>query len=376
VAGNRRSRLALVNSFAGAAARYWLLIFPVLARELRHCRERASEIVDPRLRVLALETQHNERGNLEGAAAFAVLVPHTYRAHSVRALVTFQAIYDYVDSLAEQPSSDPVANGRQLHLALLTAVDPNRSHVNYYKYNSINRDDGYIERLIERCRKSLDALPSYHLVSGAAIRCTRRMVDYQSLNHGAPGESRHRLARWASRTTPVNSGLRWWETAAGAASSLSVFSLIAAAARPALDAGETAAVEGAYFPWIGALHVLLDSLIDHGDDMKSGDHSLLEHYASRDEAARRLGAIARQAMRATETMPQGRQHALILASMTSFYLSAPDARLPTASQVAETVLEAMGDFAAPTMAVLRARRAASRMLGDTVSSGRSSGSEA
>ena len=324
--------------------------------------------MDPRLRALALATQHSERGNLEGAAAFAVLVPHRYRAQSVRALVTFQAIYDYVDSLAEQPCSDPVANGRQLHLALLSAVDPSRSHVNYYKYNSINRDGGYVERLIERCRKALAALPSYHLVTGAAIRCTERMVDYQSLNHGAPGESRHNLAHWATRTTPLHSDLRWWETAAGAASSLSVFSLIAAAGRPALDAGETAAVEEAYFPWIGALHVLLDSLIDHRADMESGDHSLLEHYASREEATSRVGAIARQAMRVTTTLPEGHQHALILAAMTSFYLSAPGAKLPAASPVADAVLEAMGEMAAPTMTVLRARRAAVRMLGDIVSS--------
>jgi tetraprenyl-beta-curcumene synthase len=370
VAGNIRSRLALVNSFTGAAARYWLAIFPLLSHELRHYRERAGAISDPILRTLALETQQSERGNLEGAAAFAVLVPHRHRAHTVRALVTFQAIYDYVDSLAEQPCDDPVANGRQLHLALLSAVDPELSHADYYKYNSINRDDDYIEGLVERCRRSLATLPSYRQVAEAATRCAQRMVDYQSLNHGAPGESRSELAAWASATTPASSGLRWWETAAGAASSLSVFSLIAAAARPWLDAGETAAVENAYFPWIGALHVLLDSLIDHQADMESGDHSLVAHYISREEASGRLGAIASRSMRATTAMPQGHQHALLLASMTSFYLSAPAARTPAAAAIGEEVREAMGRLATPTMAVLRARRVAAGTLGAFVWSGR------
>ncbi|HYM67597.1 MAG TPA: DUF2600 family protein, partial [Patescibacteria group bacterium] len=112
----------MASAFAGAAGRYWLGVFPHISRELRHWRERAGEIPDPVLRRLALLTQRSERGNLEGAAAFAVLVPRAHRARVVRAVVAFQATYDYVDTLAEQPSADPVANGRQLHLALLTAL--------------------------------------------------------------------------------------------------------------------------------------------------------------------------------------------------------------------------------------------------------------
>ena len=37
--------------------------------------------------------------------------------------------------------------------------------------------------------------------------------------------------------TPPDTGLHWWETAAAAASSLSVFALIAAAAQPILRVG-------------------------------------------------------------------------------------------------------------------------------------------
>jgi tetraprenyl-beta-curcumene synthase len=119
-----RSRPALASAFAGAASRYWFGVFPLLGRELRHWREQAQAIPDPALRRLALITQTSERGNYEGAAAYAVLVPRAYRARVVRALVAFQTTYDFVDTLSEQPSHDPVANGRQLHLALLRALDP------------------------------------------------------------------------------------------------------------------------------------------------------------------------------------------------------------------------------------------------------------
>jgi len=357
-----RSQLALASAFAGAASRYWLGVFPLVGRELRHWHERARQIPDPVLRRLALLTQDSERGNIEGAAAFAVLVPRAQREHVVRAVVAFQTTYDYIDTLAEQPGPDPIANGHQLHLALLSALDPRCEHPDYYEHNRTGRDNGYIRNLIDTCRFAFGALPSHASVVQPALRSARRMVAYQSLNHGAPGDTRHALASWAAGLTPAGSGLYWWETAAGAASSLSVFALIAAAAQPALKLDEAIATERAYFPWIGTLHVLLDSLIDRHDDLEAGQHCLIDHYASAEEAAARLSAIAARAMRATEMLPRGVQHATILAAMVSFYLSAPSTTAPAANLAAQRVLDTMGAVATPTMAVHKARRYSARVL--------------
>ena len=52
-------------------------------------------------------------------------------------------------------------------------------------------------------------------------------------------------------------------------------------AEPAPSTAETDAMESAYFPWIGALHVLLDSLIDRAADAQTGQHSLVDHYCLR-----------------------------------------------------------------------------------------------
>lgn len=358
-----RSRRALAQAFAGAATRYWFGVFPQVGRELHHWRECALQIPDPVLRELALLTQRVERGNLEGAAAFAVLVPRAQRAHVVRAAVAFQITYDYIDTLAEQPSSDPVANGHQLHLALLTALAPGSEHPDYYRHNSGSQDNGYIRQLIDTCRSAFCSLPSYARVAEGAQRAARRMAAYQSLNHGGDGSPQRGLALWAGGETPFDTGLDWWETAAATASSLGVFALIAAAGKPLLGAGEIRALERAYFPWIGALHVLLDSLIDRAADVETGHHSLVDHYSSIEEAAARMGAIAAHAIHATEMLSDGVQHAMILAAMTSFYLSAPCASQPEWCPVSGRVLDAMGALATPTMIVWRARRAAGELLG-------------
>ena len=352
----------LARVFADTAGRYWLSVFPHVGRELRHWRALAGQIHDPVLRRLALLTQGVERGNYEGAAAYAVLVPRAYRARVVRAVVAFQATYDYVDTLSEQPNADPIANGRQLHLALLSALEPGTVQPDYYRHHCERQDNGYIRNLVQTCRDSLGALPSYAAVAQPALRAARSIVAYQSLNHEEASDRPRALARWGAGVAPPGSGLRWWEAAAAGASSMTVFALIAAAANPGLSVAETTATEEAYFPWISALHVLLDNLIDRTQDSEHGHHNLIDHYSSPAEAAHRLEWIAARAMHAAETLPDGARHALIVAAMTSFYLSAPCASSSATALPAARILAAMGDLATPTMAVFGARRTAGRLL--------------
>jgi tetraprenyl-beta-curcumene synthase len=355
-------RLALAATFAGAARRYWLSVFPSLGCEVRRWQARANEIRDPVLRRLALDSQHSKRKSLEGAVAFAAFVPCPGRRSVIRALTAYQVIFDYLDTLSEQPNADPINNGRQLNQALLTAVEPQSPTFDYYAHHSHRDDNGYLEDLIRTCRAALGMLPSYAATAASVRRATERIVAYQSLNHGDAHGSHDAFARWASRETQPDTGLRWWETGAAAGSSLAVLALITAAADPALTQTQTTALENAYYPWIGALHTLLDSLIDrHEDTTAVGQRSLLDCYRSPRETATRLEMIAAQAVRHTHDLPRANQHSMILAAMASLYLSDPQASAPSARLAKQQVLATMGDLAAPTMLVMGARRAAGRL---------------
>ena len=384
----RNERAALAVTFTGAAARYWLNIHPHVRRELRHWREQARAIPDPALRELALTTQRQERGNLEGAAAYAVLAPRSQRVRVVRALVAFQAIYDYADTLAEQPSADPVGNGRELHRALASALDPGAGHSDYYAHSLLEDDGGYLRELVEACRDAFGALPAHASLAAPAQGAVARIVAFQALAHGdggthsthgahsahnAPsahdthgangangGDSGHEdswraFSRWAAGQLPRETELKWWETAAGASSSLLVLALIAAAAEPSVRDRDGAAIERAYFPWIGALHLLLDSLIDRADDVRAGRHSLVEHYASPRELADRLRTITVQALRAVQALPNSAEHELILAAMASFYLSQPAACTPAGALAKAEILATLGERATLAMWLFRVR---------------------
>jgi tetraprenyl-beta-curcumene synthase len=353
--------MALAVGFASAARRYWLGVFPRVCCEVRDWRRRAEEIPDPVLRQAALSNLHAERMNLDGAAAFAVFVPERQRAAVIRAQVAFQVAYDYVDTLAEQPSADPMRNGGQLHRALGAALDPAAPQVDYYAYHPYCDDAGYLEGIVETCRAALRALPSYASVAAFAQRAVARLVSYQSLNLNESQGDQTALERWARAQTHTGADLRWWEIAASAGSSISIFVLIAAAASGLVRADETIAIEEAYFPWIGSLHTLLDSLVDKVEDAAAGQHSLLDYYSSPEEAAARIRLIAAESLRVTRMLPRGGEHVLVLAGMTSHYLSTPEASLPEALLTTRGVLGTMGGLAIPTMLVMAARRAAGRL---------------
>jgi tetraprenyl-beta-curcumene synthase len=347
----------LAADFACIARRYWLAVFPRVAREVSRRRTLAERIPDPTLRGLALEALDRKRGNLEGAAAFATLVGRGSRPSVVKALVACQTICDYLDLLSEQPAHDPIANGQRLHEALIVATTPGESHGDYYRHHDRGDDGGYLRALVESVREALTALPLHSLIAEPVHRAVERLVAYQSFNHGDTAGSYEPFERWASAETRPVTDLRWWETGAGAGSTLTLFALIAAGANPSIAPSDVWALENAYFPWIGALHSLLDSLVDRDEDLATGERGLIDCYSSPLHAATRMRAIAGEALRRSAALPCGRRHALIVAAMASFYICEirPSASLH-AQLVAPSVLDAIGGLAVPTMAVLGARR--------------------
>lgn len=357
--------------FARAAGRYWLTVFPAVARELRRRRELALEIPDPVLRRVALEALECKRCNLEGAGAVELIAGrHSSRA-LIRALTASQTMCDYLDLLAERPVDDPVANGRQLHQALVVALagEEGNRHEDYYAYTPHREDGGYLSTLVDDVRDSVAELPSLALVLEALGRAAELIVAYQSFNHGDRLGSHEPFVHWARGQIVAGSGMSWWEAAAGTGSTLLLFVLISSAARPRLTAEQVHCIETAYLPWIGALHTLLDSLVDLDEDSLTGGHRLIGCYSSPEQAAARMSLIAREALARADTLPAGCSHRLLLTAMTGFYLC--DAReLPSAYSraVIPALLSTVGRLGGVAMSMMAARHAMRRSPRPTIAS--------
>jgi len=348
-------------AFRSTVGSYLASVLPRATRELGHWRRRASAIPDPVLRRLALDALA-KRGNMEGAALFAILAPRGRRAQTVRALVAFQTAYNYLDALAEQPSADPVANGRRLHQALLAALEPAAGHADYYALNPQREDGAFLTELVETCRTALATLPSHAAVADTAWAAAARIVAFQSLNLTEAQGGHEGLERWARRQMPRHSGVRWWETAAAGGSSLAVHALVALAAQPDVRQREVEAIGAAYFPSIGALHSLLDSLADVAEDERAGQRNLVSYHGSPEQAALAMKILARRAVDAARGLPDGVRHEVILTAMATYYLSGPEVATPYARTIAAGVAAALGPLVAPALALFKARRAVARVV--------------
>ena len=355
MASNAVGLLVSAATFLTAAWRYWLDVFPSVQREQRRWATHAGAIPDPALRRAAMEA--HKRRNREGAAAFATLAPAHERAILVEVLVAFQTMSDYLDTISERPGASSPANARQLHRAVSAALGRGGPEPDYYALDPACDDGGYLRDLVAACRHACASLPSYPAVADRTSRFAEFYAAYQTIIGVGPMRI-DAAADWVYDHPGVQPGLRWWEIAAAAGSTLPVLALLAAAADPSTRSGDVAAIERAYFPWISAFHSLLDSLIDQTEDALAGHHSLINHYASAQETADRLSQLARRSVHLAQELPDGRFHVAILRAMASFYLSDPEASRPEARYVRQAVLTALGGATAPPLLIFRIRRLA------------------
>lgn len=340
-----------------ALAVYRSSVLPRVRAGLKHWEDAAAAIPDQDLRRHALTALHEKGSNVEATAVFAILAPRRQRPAAVGAMTALQVAVDYLDTLGEQPSPDPLGNGLALHGALVDALSPGAAVKDWYRLNPQSEDGGYLAALVAACRGGVSMLPAIEAVRPVARRAAGRCGEGQSHTHAveaakrdgpaaAPGRdlvaaATDLLEAWAlSLVSPP--GYAWWELAAGASSSVAAHALVAAAAEPGTTVAEAEAIDAAYYPPIGALTVLLDDLVDRDQDLPGGAHNYTAYYKDGTEAGARLAFIARRAATAIAPLRHRHRHAAILAGVAGFYLSAPGARSGYAKPAAEALLDELG----------------------------------
>lgn len=330
---------------------------PAISREIRGWRRRALAIPDAPIRADALTSIERKRGHTDGAALFWIL-PRRRNLDLLRLLVAYEMIWDYLDTVNEHGADRGQANGRQLHLALVEALDPGTAISDYYQHHPWREDGGYLRALVEACRRGCSALPSYPRVRALAIReATRAQV--LALNHDLdPARRDASLKRWAERECDGRHDASWFELSGAASASLTVHVLLALAAEPACTEHEVDRACAAYFPWLSLATTMLDSYVDQDEDEANGDHSYIAHYASPTVAMQRVSEIVERAVRECRRLRNGHRHAVIAACMVAMYLSRDSARTPSMRATTDRFVEAGGSLTRVLLPILRLWRIA------------------
>lgn len=347
--GGCRTALALLR----ALTLYWFVVNPHTRKELRHWDRRADAISDPVLRGHALAKLRDERMVLEGAATFAILAAPRHRMDVIRACVTFEAIYEFTDVLGEQPVGDPLAHNRTLNRALVAAVEPMTPHEAHVRMLA-RCEPTYLHELIDACRSAIARLPRHLAILPTVQRLAALAAETQTLNHTGRADGHRQLAKWAA--SHGSGDAAWWELAAAANSPLGIYALFAAASAYGTTEQAVTAIDAAYYPWVGGLVWLLESLVDQHEDRRTGNHSYVAHYGSPQATVARLATIAGRAATQMRPLRHGSTHGLLLAGATSLYLSEAEAQKEDAADAATAIRAALGWPVWVLMVVLRVRR--------------------
>ena len=324
------------------------------SHEIGIWRARAEEIPDARLRADALTSIDTKRGHADGAALFWTL-PRRRDPDLLRLLLCYQMIWDFLDCVNERATEEGIRNGRQLHLALVEALDPGAPISEYYRYHPWCEDGGYLRMLVESCRRGCAALPSYGRVRGLVLREARR-AQVLALNHDSdPGCRDEALRSWAADEFPAHR-LSWFELSSAASASLTILAFLTLASQPIGSETEIERTCAAYCPWISGAATMLDSFVDQVEDQASGDHSYVAHYGDRRLAKERVdNLVARSAIEARR-LRDGHRHAVIIACMVAMYLSKESARTPELRDDTASFVRAGGSLTRLLLPVLRAWR--------------------
>ncbi len=320
---------------------------PLVDRELGRWAAVLDACPDPELRTQALASMHRKRFHAIGGSVYGV-EPRPDRG-LVALIVAYQTLSDYLDNLCDRAGVQDPAALRQLHLSMLDALMPiaastdlDRGARDYYALYPRKSDGGYVQALVDECRTRVSSLPSYAAVADRVARLASLYCDLQTYKHAPEPDRVGLLTAWFERERGGLDGLRWWEFAAACGSTLGVFALLRLAAMDGCAPDLVARTHDAYFPWVCALHILLDYLIDLDEDARAGDLNFVAFYADARDRLESMRRFLDAAVGSASGLPGARLHARIVRGLVALYLSDPKARRAEIAPVARALLRAGG----------------------------------
>ncbi|NLZ93368.1 MAG: tetraprenyl-beta-curcumene synthase family protein [Firmicutes bacterium] len=317
-------------------------ILPLVDQELARWRSKALIIPDEELKKQALASITNKRFHCQGGSIYALYTP-LQAEKLVRFIVALQTISDYLDNLCDRVAGASEESFRQLHQAMLAAVDLSVQKQDWYGSYPYQNDGGYLDGLINVSRQALTELPGYKSICAELVKLVHLYIDLQVYKHIEEKERVEKLVKWFSAYRHWD--IYWWEFSAACGSTLALFLLAAMAAAGPVPDMEIKSLLSCYFPWLCGLHILLDYFIDLDEDKKHHDLNFVSYYPSQLVAEKGLLRFLEEAKKGAANLPRPAFHRLVIMGLLALYLSDPKACTAERSPLAQKLLQAGGQTA-------------------------------
>ncbi|WP_093857917.1 tetraprenyl-beta-curcumene synthase family protein [Tenuibacillus multivorans] len=293
-------------------------IFPAVRKELASWEEMAKTIPNDELRQQALASIEGKTFHCEGGAIYATLAKHNW-TESIRFIVAYQTISDYLDNLCDRSTSMDPDDFRQLHESMLDAIsnEPLTRQTNYYRLRQDQDDGGYLQALVDECQSVVQSIPNYEAIYPDVRRLAQLYIDLQVHKHVALEERVQRLTTWYE-TENDDVDILWNEFSAVTGSTIGIFAMVSYALQ---GVDYSAEVMRAYFPYMQGLHILLDYFIDQKEDEAEGDLNFCYYYDDETMTIERLKFFIDGCWENLLTIPDRDFHQMIISGLVGLYLS-------------------------------------------------------
>lgn len=305
--------------------RIYKYVLPEVKSQLSEWKDIAELIPDQELKTQAFASITTKQFHCQGGAVYAS-ANLTQRHVLIPLIVAFQTISDYLDNLCDRSTSLDPKDFRQLHQAMLDAVNPSASLQDYYAYRNEKDDGGYLNKLVIRCQTCICMLPSYPVIQSHVQELVALYCDLQVYKHIRHDLRESQLQEWWELNREQYPHLQWNEFAAATGSTLGVFMLFLSAADNHLDNEQALVIRNAYFPHVCGLHILLDYLIDQEEDLQGGDLNFCNYFINSENTLKRIQYIVERAREDIEGIEHTPFHRMIIEGLLALYLSDPKVR--------------------------------------------------
>lgn len=322
-------------------ARYIAQVFPNVSKELSKWLHYAEISPEALPREQALLSIRNKSFHCLGGSVYA-LYPGANMSRTVEFVVAYQTISDYLDNLVDNAGVIDEQAFSHLHLAMTDALRPNEPMSDYYRYYTFAEDGGFLNKLVAACRERCN-VPSFGLVQANMLHLSELYSQLQTYKHLSPETREAKMLAWTGKHLGQYPALTAWEFAAATGSTLPIFCLYAAAHDPNLTEHTVDALVKGYFPWICALHILLDYLIDLAEDRETGQLNFVEYYRETSIAVEQLQHILCECLSLAKKLPHPQFHTRVIHGLLAIYLSDHKAQHSEVKPVSEDLLRTAGN---------------------------------
>jgi tetraprenyl-beta-curcumene synthase len=317
-------------------------VFPFVKQELARWQDTAQK-AEPVLAQQALASIEAKSFHCLGGSIYSLYLGN-FSKNTARFIVALQTISDYLDNLCDRAGIYDEQAFRKLHQAMTDALTPGKPHEDYYLYYPYKQDGGYLSALVAACQNEAAKLPKYSLIQKDILALAGLYANLQTYKHLDQAIREEKIKLWTSTYLPVYPQLTTWEFAAATGSTLGIFILCAAAERSKLKPEIVSRIAEAYFPWISALHILLDYYIDEIEDNLAGDLNFVSYYKAHEDVPGRLLFFLKEAFCRIRKLPHSIFHYTILCGLLAMYLSDPKANTPEKKSTTTQILKSAGTY--------------------------------